>query len=159
MHVPIQVDYGVRALIDLAEHAGEGAVRTAQIADRKGIPEPFLHRVLLSLSKHGLVCSYRGPRGGYVLAKPPADISMGMVMAYLGGTQTLVNCLDDIAFCGQSPGCSQRNIWRTVEEAVVKILDSTTIADLVEDTRTNQGAGVKSGGAEPMPVAWAAVRE
>ena len=153
MHIPIQVDYGVRALIDLAEHAEEGAVRASQIADRQGVPEPFLHRVLLSLSKHGMVRSYRGPRGGHVLAMPASEISMGMVLGYLGGTQTLVNCLDDITFCSQSPGCSQRNIWQTVEEAMVKILDSTSIADLVGDTRRNEHEGVKSREPKPAPVA------
>ena len=139
MHIPIQVDYGVRALVDLAEHATDGSVRTTEIAKRRGIPEPFLHRVLLTLSKHGLVRSYRGPQGGHTLAKDPSEITMGMVMDYLGGSQTLVNCLDDQGNCGLSPSCAQREIWQTVEEAVQRILDSTSIAYLLERMHAAKG--------------------
>ena len=136
MHIPIQVDYGVRALVDLAEHGGGESIRATEIAKRRGIPEPFLQRVLHTLTKHGVTRSSRGPLGGHALAKDPSQISMGMVMDYLGGNQTLVNCLTDVHNCGQSPSCSQMEIWRTVEEAVQTILDSTSIADLVDRIRT-----------------------
>jgi DNA-binding IscR family transcriptional regulator len=56
---------------------------------------------------------------------------MGMVMNSLGGTQTLVNCLDHTGACDQALKCSQRDIWREVDEAIQSILDSTSIADLV----------------------------
>lgn len=95
MHIQIQVDYGVRALIDLAEHAGEGSIHTSEIARRKGIPEPYLARVLHSLSQHGFTASQRGPTGGHVLALPPNEITMGMVMDRLGGPQRLMGCLDN----------------------------------------------------------------
>ena len=131
MHIPIQVDYGVRALVDLAEHQEEGSVHTAEIAGRKGIPEPYLARLLHTLQKSGFVKSQRGPKGGHSLARAPSEISMGMVMDYLGGTQTLVACLDDAGRCGQSPSCGQREVWRDVEEAIHKVLDATSIADLV----------------------------
>ena len=135
MHIPIQVDYGVRALIDLAEHRGQGAIRASDIARRKGIPEPYLARVLNTLQKNGVVRSQRGPRGGHTIARDPSDVSMGMVMSYLSGPQTLVGCLDDEAWCGQSPSCGQRDIWRDVEEAMNSILYSTSIADLVNRIR------------------------
>ena len=131
MHIPIQVDYGVRALVDLAEHQEEGSVHTAEIAGRKGIPEAYLARVLHTLQKSGFVKSQRGPHGGHSLAKAPSEISMDMVMDYLGGTQTLVTCLNDAGNCGQSPSCGQREVWRDVEDAVRNVLDSTSIADLV----------------------------
>lgn len=135
MHIPIQVDYGVRALIDLAEHKGEGSVRASEIAGRKGIPEPYLARVLHTLQRAGFVKSQRGPHGGHTLARDPSEISMGMVMSYLGGTQTLVGCLDDEGWCGQSPSCGQREVWREVEDAIERILDATSIASLVERVR------------------------
>ncbi len=140
MHIPIQVDYGVRALVDLAEHAGEGPVHTSDIARRKGIPEPYLARLLNILSKHGLVRSFRGPQGGHVLAMDPSEISMGMVMTYLGGSQTPVSCLDEFGVCGQFSSCAQREIWKVVEDAVRAILDATSIANLVERIRASQEA-------------------
>ena len=141
MHVPIQVDYGVRALVDLAEHARDGSVTASEIARRKSIPGPYLARVLLTLQKSGVVASQRGPGGGHSLAKDPSEISMGMVMDYLGGTQSLVSCLEHADLCEQSPTCTQRDIWREVEDAVQRILDSTSIADLVNRLRTTQPVG------------------
>ena len=133
MHIPIQVDYGVRALVDLAEHADEGSVRTTEIAQRQNIPEPYLARVLHMLQRHGVTRSQRGPQGGYALAKDPSEITMGAVMAYLGGYQTrLIGCLDDAGRCTWSPTCGQQGVWREVEKAIRTVLDATSIADLVE---------------------------
>ena len=134
MHVPMQVDYGVRALVDLAAHGGMGSIRAADIARRQGIPELYLAQVLLSLQKRGVTKSQRGPQGGHSLAMDPADITMGTVMRHLGGTQPLVGCLDDSGSCDQSPACGQRSVWREVEQAIQTVLDATSIADLAERT-------------------------
>ena len=109
MHIPMQVDYGVRALVDLAANGGEGPVRATDISKRQGIPEPYLAQVLHSLRKRGLTTTQRGPLGGHSLALEPSEISMGMVMEYLGGTQAMVGCFDDQGHCTQSPACGQRN--------------------------------------------------
>ena len=147
MHIPMQVDYGIRALVDLAEHAGEGTVRATEIATRRSIPEPYLARVLHTLQKHGLTRSQRGPQGGHLLAMDPSSITMGMVMDHLGGNQTLVSCLDDAGSCNQTPACVQREVWREVEEAIHGVLDKTTIAELVERTRglAERDSGDRSG--------------
>ena len=143
MHIPMQVDYGVRALVDLAEHAQEGSVRAVEIARRQSIPEPYLARVLHTLHKHGFTGSQRGPTGGHSLAKKPSEITMGMVMDHLGGTQSLIGCLDDAGRCDQSGACGQREVWREVESAIQSVLDATTIADLVERMRQRRRAGVQ----------------
>ncbi len=132
MHVPMQVDYGVRALVELATRREQGLVRASEIAERQGIPESFLAHVLHSLQRHGLTVAQRGPQGGHGLAVEPGAITMGMVMRYLDGAQSLMGCLDDAGCCDRSPGCGQRNVWLDVEEAMWRVLDSTTIADLVE---------------------------
>ena len=134
MHIPIQVDYGIRALVDLAEHEDEGPVRTTEIARRRTIPQPYLARLLHTMQRKGITKSQRGPQGGYSLAMAPSEITMGMVMTYLGGTMTLMGCLENSGICDQAPTCVQREVWREVEEAVQSVLDSTTIASLVERT-------------------------
>ena len=133
MHVPIQVDYGIRALVDLAERRAEGVVpvRTSLIADRQCIPEPFLARVMLNLRNGGMVESVRGPQGGHALAKDPSEITMAMVMDCLGGIAPLLACLDDQSNCDLWSGCSQKHVWSVVEEAMRQVLESTTIDDLV----------------------------
>ncbi len=149
MHVPIKVDYGVRALVDLASHADEGLIRASDISRRLAIPEQFLAQVLHALSRNGLVRSVRGPHGGHALALDAADIRLSMVMASLGGAETPVGCLHDVTLCVHTPDCAQREVWRSVAEAVYRILDSTTIADLVERTRAIR-EGLRSAPAESL---------
>ncbi len=142
MHVPIKVDYGVRALVDLAINAKGGTLRASEIAARTAIPEPYLAQVLHTLSKSGLVRSHRGPQGGHALAMEPSEIRLSRVMACLGGVETPVGCLDDATMCIHVPAGAQREVWRAIAEATFKILDSTTIEDLVNRTRILEPAGV-----------------
>ncbi len=132
MHVPVQVDYGIRALVDLAQHSDRSAVRASEIARRQGIPPQYLARVLHSLQRHGLTKAQRGPLGGHSLARRPSEITMGAVLACLGGTVSLVMCLDDAGSCEQSSCCGQQSVWREAEAAMWKVLNATTIADVVE---------------------------
>jgi Rrf2 family protein len=146
MQIPIRVDYGVRALIDLALHTDDSPIRAAEIAQRAAIPEPYLAQVLHTLNKNGLIRSVRGPQGGHALALAPSEIPLSKVMACLGRIETMVGCLDDSKMCIHVPACAQREVWRTVDEAIFKILDSTTIADLVGRSRVIEANG---GGARP----------
>ncbi len=134
MYIPIKVDYGVRALVDLALNGADGPVRASEIAGRAAIPEQYLAQVLHALSKSGFTRSQRGPHGGHFLAKAPSEIRLSGVMASLGGSETPVACLADNAICIHSQCCAQQEVWRAVAEAVFKILDSTTIEDLVNRT-------------------------
>ena len=134
MRIPMQVDYGVRALVDLSIHGRNGTVRSNEIAKRQGIPGSYLERVMYMLQKGGLTESRRGPAGGHALALSPSEITIGAVMKNLGGTQPIIGCLDDLDICYQSPSCGQRKVWREVDMAVQKVLDGTTIADLIQRT-------------------------
>ena len=130
MHIPAKVDYGVRALVDLALHAEEQPIRASEIARRTMIPEPYLAQVMHALGKVGIVRSQRGPQGGHALALAPDDIRLSMVMDCLGSSENLVACLDNIGSCVHVPACAQREVWQSVELAVYQILDSKTISDL-----------------------------
>jgi len=68
-----EVDYGVRALVDLAQRYGGGSVQTVEVADRQGIPEPYLDQLLATLGECGFIRSRRGPQEGHVLAKAPHE--------------------------------------------------------------------------------------
>nr|MCS5654636.1 Rrf2 family transcriptional regulator [Dehalococcoidia bacterium] len=83
MKIPMKVDYGVRALVELALHYGEGHTQTAVIARQQGIPEAYLDQLMTSLNKFGFVQSRRGPQGGHSLAMNPKDIDLNMVMEHL----------------------------------------------------------------------------
>lgn len=131
MKVPMKVDYGVRALVDLAQRHGEKAVPTGEIAERQNIPEPFLNQLLATLGKFGLINSRRGPQGGHILAMAPEEISLGMVISGLEGETALLDCITEPDCCTFSSICAQREIWSTVEDVIQGVLKATTIADLV----------------------------
>jgi len=136
MHVPIKVDYGVRALVDLAMYGSDGnSLRASDISQRTAIPNAYLAQVLNSLKKAGFVKSTRGPNGGHELAVDPNTIHLSSIMEVLDGTDNLVNCLDDDNFCVHSPACAQKEIWRTVEEAIHGVLFSITVSDLARKTQ------------------------
>ena len=142
MKVPMKVDYGVRALVDLAQRYGDGSVQTVEIADRQSIPEPYLDHLLTTLGKVGFIRSRRGPQGGHVLAKAPDEISLGMVMDGLEGTAAALDCITEPTECTLSDICAQRDVWRSVEDAIHSVLSSTTIADLANRQKRLHGRGM-----------------
>ncbi|MGH9823363.1 MAG: RrF2 family transcriptional regulator [Blastocatellia bacterium] len=133
MKIGSKGDYGLRALIDLAEHYQSGQIVQAKdIADRQAIPKDYLALIMIELRKSGLVDSVRGPGGGYRLAMPPEEMTMGRALRCLDGPVTLLDCTTDLGFseCSVSLRCRMRNVWIEANRAVMAILDSTTIADL-----------------------------
>ena len=132
MKIPMKVDYGVRALVELARHYGEGHVQTSDIASRQGIPEPYLEQLMTTLQKFGFVQSRRGPQGGHSLAMSPESLDLGMVMNTLEGNGSPLDCFIDPNDCMFSDSCAQQEIWKSVEESIQRVLSSTTLANLVE---------------------------
>jgi Rrf2 family protein len=131
----MRVDYGVRALVDLAMHPGEGPIQTSEIAARQSIPEPYLEQLLPTLSKFGFIRSRRGPRGGHELAREPADIIIDAVYQTLEGTSPMLDCLEHPEGCSLHTVCGQRRMWGFVEEAIRGVLGETTLADLANEQR------------------------
>ena len=135
MRVPMKVDYGVRALLDLALNYGEGPVQTAEIAYRQGIPEAYLDQLMTILHKFGFIISRRGPQGGHRLAMDPNEIKLSMVMATLDANSSPLDCLINPDDCVFSESCAQQEVWKAVEEAIQNLLSSISLADLVQRQR------------------------
>ena len=135
MKVPMKVDYGVRALVDLALKYGEGPVQTAEIAYRQGIPEAYLDQLMTILHKFGFIISRRGPQGGHRLAMDPNEIKLSMVMASLDGNSSPLDCLINPDDCVFSDSCAQQEVWKSVEEAIHNLLSSISLADLAQRQR------------------------
>jgi len=139
VHVPIKVDYGVRALIDLAMYGEDGRfVRAADTSRRAVIPQPYLAQVFHTMRKSGLVNSTRGPGGGHSLAMSADQIRLSKVVDCLDSSENLMECLDNTSFCVHCPDCAQREVWRSIEDAVFGILDSITIDQLVKETKAKK---------------------
>ena len=133
-------DYGVRALVELAHHFGEGPVQSAAIASRQSIPEPYLDQLLTSLRRAGFIRSVRGPQGGHALIRDPHDLRLSEAVGALEGSLSPIACLDDPNGCHRTASCCLRGVWEEVEAATLKILDGITIADLAKRQREGNGA-------------------
>lgn len=128
----MKVDYGVRALVELAMRYGDGPVPTAAIAYRQGIPEPYLERLMSTLNRGGLVYSRRGPQGGHLLARAPAAVNLYEVMRELDGNASPLDCLTLPTDCMFVDSCAQKEIWQSVEDSIQQVLEKTTLAHLAE---------------------------
>ena len=132
MKIPMKVDYGVRALVELALHYGDGHTQTAVIARQQGIPEAYLDQLMPALHKFGFVQSRRGPQRGHTLAMDPKDIDLNMVMDHLDSSNSPLDCLINPHDCALSDTCAQQEVWKTVEASVREVLSNITVADLAE---------------------------
>lgn len=134
----MRADYGLRAMIDLAEHYGQGAVQSAQIAARQRISDPYLDQLLTALRKAGLVHSVRGPSGGHALARPPDALTLAEIVIALEGPSTFVSCMQDENTCQLGHGCAILGVWKEMERASMRVLETTTLAELT----SRQAAGM-----------------
>ena len=132
MRIPMKVDYGVRALMELASQYGQGQVQTADIAVKQGIPESYLEQLMAALSKEGLVESRRGPKGGHSLSMPPSEITLSMVMDTLDPNSSPLDCITTPADCMFSVSCAQQEIWKSVEQSIHNVLSSITLENLTQ---------------------------
>jgi Rrf2 family protein len=135
MKISTRGRYGVRLMLELAAHYGMGSVLLKNIAEQQHISEKYLWQLINPLKSAGLVRSIRGAKGGYVLAKPPADITMKDIMGVLEGSLCLVDCVDNPAACDRSRSCVTRDLWGEASQIFTSKLESVTLADMLEKQR------------------------
>jgi Rrf2 family protein len=129
-------DYGLRAILDLAQHYGQGPVQCSTIARRQDIPEDYLDQLLIAMRKAGLIRSVRGPQGGHLLTRPPAQIMMGEVIQALDGSLAPMECVSDPGSCNQSSCCALREVWIKVDEYTQQLVMSTSVEELARRHHT-----------------------
>jgi Rrf2 family protein len=131
-------DYASRALLSLAlrvEAAEPTSVR--DIAERTGLPQPYLEQILLALKGAGLVRSKRGVGGGYVLARPVEEITLGQIVSAVDGPIVAGDFGQphENGACDHEGQCVLLEVWAEVGEHMRGHLDSFTLADMVERAR------------------------
>jgi Rrf2 family protein len=130
--------YAIRAALYLAERYGKEPIAVAEIASAEQISRKFLETILLELRYAGILESRRGKGGGYVLSKPPGKITIGSIIRATDGPLSPVDCVSQSAYrpcqdCPDEQTCRIRLVMREVREAISKVLDRKTLAQLVED--------------------------
>jgi Rrf2 family protein len=132
-------DYASRALLSLALHHGAGPTSVRDIADRTGLPQPYLEQILLALKGAGLVRSKRGVGGGYVLARPPAEITLAQIVSAVDGP---IQAGDfgqphTDGSCDHEGQCVLLAIWHDVGGRMRSMLETYTLEDLASITSGN----------------------
>lgn len=140
LKVPTLVRYGTRALVQIAEAYPARAIPVREIARAQRLSVKYLERIAGALRAAGLIRAVRGPRGGYVLGRPPASVRLDEVVRALGGPPVVAECLDRPESCPRRASCPTRGIWARVREAVDGVLAATTLQDLVEEARARAPA-------------------
>lgn len=129
--------YGLRALIDLAVYSQEDVVSIQSIAQRQQISDNYLEQLMAKLKKAGLVISLRGANGGYRLAKPAAEISVGDVLRALEGDLDAVTCpgRKEEGGCDTADICVTRYVWERINDSIANTVDTMMLEELVEESR------------------------
>jgi Rrf2 family protein len=122
-------------MIDLAELSDGGPISLRSIAARKHLSEHYLGQVVPDLRKAGLVRSIRGTKGGYVIARPPAQIVVGEIIRAIDGPVAPVECNGENSAqcCRDMSFCAMRKIWQQVQEAICNVIDNVTLQQLLDD--------------------------
>ena len=128
--------YALKALLVLAKEYGQGPVLISDIAQREGVPRKFLELILLELKNQRILQSKKGKGGGYFLARSPEQVHIGEVVRVLDGPIAPLPCASRTAYrrcqeCRDERTCGIRMVMKDVRDATAKILDSTSLADVL----------------------------
>ena len=129
MRISAKADYAVRAVVELAA-AGDATVKGEAIAQAQGIPLRFLENILLQLRHAGIVDSRRGAEGGYLLARPAAEIALADVIRAIDGPLAGVGGARPETLSFSGPAESMRDVWIAVRAALRSVLEEVTLADV-----------------------------
>ncbi|MCX6091129.1 MAG: Rrf2 family transcriptional regulator [Candidatus Atribacteria bacterium] len=131
MKISTRVRYGLRLLVDLAEHTGVKPVKLREVSERQEISLNYLRQLIMPLEANGMVRSIRGNRGGYVLGKSPEQVSLLEVMNLLDGPVDLVDCVKEKKLCGMADTCPTRSVWIELSQNMETTLSRKTLKDLL----------------------------
>ncbi|MBN1662946.1 MAG: Rrf2 family transcriptional regulator [Deltaproteobacteria bacterium] len=138
--------YGVRFMVDLAGQYGKGPIFLTDVVARQDVSQKYLGHLIRPLKAKGLISSQRGVKGGYVLAKPPDEISLKDVLDVVEGPLCIVGCVDDAAVCNRSAACIFRDVWSETSEKIGAVFASVTLAQMAarqeEKEKTNHDKAV-----------------
>ncbi len=141
--------YGLRALLYLAERRGQGAIQIREISENLAISRKFLEAILLDLRNDGILKSRQGKEGGYYLERSPDTVSLGHLVRVFDGPLAPVPCVSQTAYarckdCTEEHLCSIRWVMKEVRDASAKILDQTTLEQLLAKSNAlNKGTSVE----------------
>ena len=132
MKISTKGRYAIKLMLDLALYSKGQPVKIKEIAKRQGISEKYLEQIINPLTKSGLVKSFRGAQGGYMLTNPPEATTVGEILRVLEGSLSPVDCVDH-PNCANSDHCVSLSIWKKMKVALDEVVDNITLADMAAE--------------------------
>ncbi len=140
MKISTKGRYALRLMLDMAINDKGDPIRIKDIAARQEISDKYLEQIVSILNKAGFVKSIRGPQGGYKLTKRPDQYTVGMILRLTEGSLAPVSCLEDeVNLCERQLECITLPLWRKLDDAIKGVIDSVTLADLIEWNEEQKG--------------------
>jgi rrf2 family protein (putative transcriptional regulator) len=124
--------YATRAMIELALHHGKGPLPLNNIAQNEGISKKYLNQLMGPLELAGLVRVVRGKNGGFLLARTPAEITLGDILYAVEGDMSLLDCVKNSKLCYRSEECFSRSTWVELSQLINNYLRATTLSDILK---------------------------
>ncbi len=132
MQITRREEYALKGIVFLARQPGKKVTLVGEVSRVQKIPEKFLAKIFQRLAKAGLLRSIRGAGGGFLLRRPADEITMREVLEALEGPLAINRCLLRKGECAEELGCPLHEVWEEAQEGLLKVLDGTTIEDLVK---------------------------
>ena len=133
MKISTKGRYALRIIIDLAQHSDEGFIALKEIAARQGISKKYLEQIVPILNKSDILIASRGFQGGYKLAHPPKDYTVGSILRLTEGSLAPIDCVDQNPVqCERCDNCLTFPMWQGLYKAITDYLDGITIQDLLD---------------------------
>lgn len=132
MRISTRARYGTRLMLELALYYGGEAVFLKDIAKNEEISEKYLSQIIIPLKSSGLVNSFRGAKGGYVLSRSPSQITLKEIVGVLEGGLDLLECVSNGHVCDRTSKCVTRDIWNLLGQTISNTLEAVTLEDLVK---------------------------
>ncbi|MBR1711260.1 MAG: Rrf2 family transcriptional regulator [Clostridia bacterium] len=126
--------YALVMMVDLAEHDGTVPVCVREIAQRQDISGKYMEQIISVLIRAGLVKSIRGAQGGYHLARPANEITVGMILRAMEGDMAPVECVYSGSVCSKNGICSSQKLFKRVYDAINEVIDHVTLQELVDNS-------------------------
>lgn len=136
-----KADYGLMALKYLAEHPGEASLSAKEVAEAYHIPPQLLAKILQQFAREGLLRSHAGMNGGYILARPPQDITVFEVIRIIDGPLFITSCVTVSGTCDLTDSCTIKEPLARVNDSITALLKKIRISDLVESDHTHGRPG------------------
>lgn len=142
MRISTRSRYAARFMLDLAIYYGKGPVYLREIAEREEISNKYLSQIVIPLKAKGLITTFRGAHGGYILSRPPSEITLKEIVETMEGDLKFIDCVKNESVCNRVSRCVTRDIWDELGTTVGRFFESFSLESMVRMYEQKKDRGI-----------------